>query len=401
MTEPLPPTGARAPCPPRLPRSASPALRAAAALLCAAPLAAAVAAPAAPGHAAAPAHHAASSHAAAHAVSHAINHARPAGKAAPRVASRTHAPGPAGGHASTPDSPAVVVAADATGQDVLAPMPYPAFVPAGPGPNAASVTATPSAMPTVVAAAAVLPAADPAPHDGVTRFLADRGLLSPVHAVTSTVSNTGSALLSHVRDGASGLVDGATGLVSSAMNFLGVPYRRGGSSVQAGFDCSGFTRHVFENSIGLVLPHRADEQAKDPGLLKVDLKDLKPGDLVFFNTLRRTFSHVGIYLGDGKFIHSPKAGETVRVEDMRISYWSQRFTGGRRAPGLDASVMPSLQTAVGLSPAGAGAAGNGPSPMALMNGGTSSMGAVAPRAAATPATYPAWNGGTAPPLGER
>jgi hypothetical protein len=83
-----------------------------------------------------------------------------------------------------------------------------------------------------------------------------------------------------------------------------------------------------------VLPHRADEQANAPELAKVDRKDLKPGDLVFFDTMRRTFSHVGIYLGDGKFIHSPRTGETVRIEDINISYWARHFTGARRVPEL-------------------------------------------------------------------
>jgi len=163
-------------------------------------------------------------------------------------------------------------------------------------------------------------AAPDASRDPVLRFLDDRGLLE-------SVTTKGSELISQVRDGASDLVLGA-------MNFLGVPYKRGGNSAESGFDCSGFTRHVFENSIGLVLPHRADEQANAPGLVKVDAKDLKPGDLVFFNTLRRTFSHVGIYLGEGKFIHSPRSGEAVRVEDMRFAYWARRFTGARRAPEL-------------------------------------------------------------------
>jgi cell wall-associated NlpC family hydrolase len=124
--------------------------------------------------------------------------------------------------------------------------------------------------------------------------------------------------------------DTASDLVLSAMNFLGVPYRRGGVS-DDGFDCSGFTRHVFELSIGLVLPRRADEQAKDSGLLAVRREELKPGDLVFFNTMRRTFSHVGIYVGEDKFIHAPRPGGEVRVDDMRQSYWAQRFTGARRA----------------------------------------------------------------------
>jgi cell wall-associated NlpC family hydrolase len=123
----------------------------------------------------------------------------------------------------------------------------------------------------------------------------------------------------------------ASGLVLSAMNFIGVPYRRGGASADHGFDCSGFTRYVFENSVGLVLPRRADEQARDGGLQQVLRADLKPGDLVFFNTMRRAFSHVGIYLGDGRFIHAPRSGSEVRVDDMRQAYWSKRFNGARRA----------------------------------------------------------------------
>jgi cell wall-associated NlpC family hydrolase len=115
------------------------------------------------------------------------------------------------------------------------------------------------------------------------------------------------------------------------MNFLGVPYRLGGSGGTGGFDCSGFTRHIFEMSLGLVLPRRVDDQASAAGLVEVQRDELRPGDLVFFNTLRRTFSHVGIYIGDGKFIHSPSTGSTVRVDDMRFAYWNQRFTGARRA----------------------------------------------------------------------
>jgi len=152
----------------------------------------------------------------------------------------------------------------------------------------------------------------------------DQGLLD---SVASSVATKSSQLITQVRDGASGLVD-------SAMNFLGVRYKLGGNTAETGFDCSGFTRYVFENSLGRVLPHRADEQANAPELAKVEQKDLKPGDLVFFNTMRRTFSHVGIYLGDGKFIHSPRTGESVRIEDINISYWARHFTGARRVPEL-------------------------------------------------------------------
>ncbi|GLS12915.1 MULTISPECIES: C40 family peptidase [Hydrogenophaga] len=122
----------------------------------------------------------------------------------------------------------------------------------------------------------------------------------------------------------------ASRLVVDAMGFLGVPYRYGGNTAETGFDCSGFVRAVFEQSVGKVLPRRADEQAAATEV--IDRNELKPGDLVFFNTMRRAFSHVGIYVGDGKFIHSPRSGSHVRVEDMRQTYWQTRFNGARRVP---------------------------------------------------------------------
>jgi len=120
----------------------------------------------------------------------------------------------------------------------------------------------------------------------------------------------------------------ASSLVVNAMGFLGVPYKYGGNSAETGFDCSGFVRAVFEQSVGKVLPRRADQQAASTQ--EIDRSELKPGDLVFFNTMKRAFSHVGIYVGDGKFIHSPRAGSHVRVEDMRVAYWQTRFNGARR-----------------------------------------------------------------------
>ena len=176
------------------------------------------------------------------------------------------------------------------------------------------------------------------PANAVSRFLGDQGLIDP-----AAIKN--SALVQQVRDRASALV-------MSAMHFIGVPYRRGGTSEEDGFDCSGFTRHVFDRSLGLVLPRRADEQARAPGLLSVKRDELKPGDLVFFNTLKRTFSHVGIYVGEGKFIHAPRTGSEVRVEDMRASYWAKRFTGARRAdidePALMSTTTPAAAVNTGL-----------------------------------------------------
>lgn len=174
-------------------------------------------------------------------------------------------------------------------------------------------------------------------NDPVSRFLVEKGLIdtSPVIELAQQVREKATDMASH--------------LVTSAMDFLGVRYRRGGQSRESGFDCSGFTRHVFENSVGLILPRRASEQANSPDLIPVNQSELKPGDLVFFNTLKHTFSHVGIYVGDNKFIHSPRAGGSVRVEDIREAYWAKRFDGARRAPTINANArqnsgLPSTKT---------------------------------------------------------
>jgi cell wall-associated NlpC family hydrolase len=162
--------------------------------------------------------------------------------------------------------------------------------------------------------------------DPVLQLLHDKGLLgAPARQAQQVAAQIeASPLVQQMRDR-------ATELVMASMNFLGVRYVRGGNDAEQGFDCSGFTRYVFEHSLGLVLPRRADEQARQAGLLDVARSELKPGDLVFFNTMRRAFSHVGIYVGEGKFIHAPRHGAEVRIEDMRQAYWSKRFNGARRA----------------------------------------------------------------------
>ena len=153
-------------------------------------------------------------------------------------------------------------------------------------------------------------AAPAAASDEMEKLLAEKGLLGQLEQVRQTVGSR------------------ASDLVVNAMGFLGVPYKRGGNTAETGFDCSGFVRAMYEQTIGLVLPRRADQQAA--ATQSIDKADLKPGDLVFFNTLRRTFSHVGIYVGEGRFIHSPKPGAEVRVESMKIDYWASRFDGARR-----------------------------------------------------------------------
>lgn len=117
-------------------------------------------------------------------------------------------------------------------------------------------------------------------------------------------------------------------LVLRALSFVGVGYRRGGESPDTGFDCSGLVRHVYRESLGLVLPRTSREISRAGESIHRD--QLQPGDLVFFNTRRRGFSHVGIYLGEHRFVHAPASGGEVRVEDMRQVYWTKRFNGARR-----------------------------------------------------------------------
>lgn len=131
--------------------------------------------------------------------------------------------------------------------------------------------------------------------------------------------------------------DSIRSLVDRSLNFLGVPYRFGGTSPITGFDCSGFVGKVFADALGFGMPRTAAEMAQMGEQVKIN--ELKPGDLVFFNTMRRAFSHVGIYLGNYQFVHAPSSGGVVRVEDMRISYWAARYDGARRVlPG--AGVRP-------------------------------------------------------------
>jgi len=164
--------------------------------------------------------------------------------------------------------------------------------------------------------------------DDLSRFLNDKGLLSQIGQVRQNVT------------------DKASDLVVTALGFLGVPYRIGGNSVETGFDCSGFVKAMYQQTVGLILPRRAEQQAA--ATQQIDRAELQPGDLVFFNTLRRTFSHVGIYIGDGKFIHSPKPGAQVRVENMGVSYWNRRFDGARRVMPAPAGYAVAVTTEPGL-----------------------------------------------------
>ena len=114
----------------------------------------------------------------------------------------------------------------------------------------------------------------------------------------------------------------------AALNFLGTKYRYGGSGPETGFDCSGLVGYAAEKSLGLKLPRQSAELAKEGE--SVRRHELQKGDLVFFNTRGARFSHVGIYIGNNKFVHAPRTGAVVRVEDMSVSYWNKRYNGARR-----------------------------------------------------------------------
>ncbi|SAK39911.1 peptidase P60 [Caballeronia calidae] len=142
-------------------------------------------------------------------------------------------------------------------------------------------------------------------------------------ATADTASTSGGA-----KSFLSGVASKAGDVVVGALNMIGVRYRWGGNSPDSGLDCSGFVRYVFQDTLGMTLPRRAEEMSRVGE--KVAVSELKPGDLVFFNTMRRSFSHVGIYIGDNKFVHSPSTGSTIRVDDMEDGYWEKRFQGARR-----------------------------------------------------------------------
>jgi cell wall-associated NlpC family hydrolase len=123
-------------------------------------------------------------------------------------------------------------------------------------------------------------------------------------------------------------VSGVQKVITDALNLIGIRYRRGGGDAERGFDCSGFVRYVYQEALGLVLPRTSREISRtgEP----VEKSELQPGDLVFFKTMRHAFSHVGIYLGDNQFVHAPRPGGAVRVEDIRDRYWMKRYNGARR-----------------------------------------------------------------------
>lgn len=127
-------------------------------------------------------------------------------------------------------------------------------------------------------------------------------------------------------------------VTARALQYIGVPYRFGGSNPQSGFDCSGLVNHVYRETLGIILP-RTSRQLATVGV-PVSAEDLRPGDLVFFNTRGAPHSHVGIYLGDSRFIHAPRARTLVRIDRLDDPGYRDRFEGARRLDPLALVIAP-------------------------------------------------------------
>jgi cell wall-associated NlpC family hydrolase len=141
---------------------------------------------------------------------------------------------------------------------------------------------------------------------------------------------------------------GAQDVALFALGLIGVDYRFGGETPDRGLDCSGLIRYVFQEVTGTTLPRTSREMSRLGA--KVALADLKPGDLVFFNTRRFAFSHVGLYLGDNRFIHAPSTGGEVEVATLSQDYWKRRFDGARRLVGVLPSLVPTIINSANAAP---------------------------------------------------
>ena len=157
---------------------------------------------------------------------------------------------------------------------------------------------------------------------------------TPKEIPKETMFQAGKSYFARVSDR---LADSVTGksdeLINRAMEVIGVRYRWDAELPQSGLDGSSFVGYVFKDKLGFLLPRKSTQMSRVGK--PITREELQPGDLVFFNTMRLTFSHVGIYVGDNKFIHSPSKGTSVRVDDLGSLYWDKRVDGARRLDGSD------------------------------------------------------------------
>ena len=166
--------------------------------------------------------------------------------------------------------------------------------------------------------------------------------------VAPSAMSFGGAAATKVRSAAASALESAQGLASTALDLIGIRYKWGGNTPETGLDCSGLVRYVFQQVTGVTLPRTA----KDISRLGTDvaLADLQPGDLVFFNTRRFAFSHVGIYLGNNQFVHAPRRGREVEVATLDSGFWQRRFDGARRMAGMLPGLLPALVSEATAAP---------------------------------------------------
>lgn len=163
---------------------------------------------------------------------------------------------------------------------------------------------------------------------------ADAAAVAEAAVPKESMFQAGKAYIAKVSDRLADTVTGKSEeLINRAMEVIGVRYRWDTELPQSGLDGSSFVGYVFKDKLGFLLPRKSTQMSRVGK--PISREELQPGDLVFFNTMRLTFSHVGIYVGDNKFIHSPSKGTSVRVDDLGSLYWDKRFDGARRLDGSD------------------------------------------------------------------
>jgi NlpC/P60 family len=209
------------------------------------------------------------------------------------------------------------------------------------------------------------------PRSIIVRRLKRRALLAPaiwLAAVTpSLVSAEERSLAEVARDTASRAAlrmwHDTRDIAQFALGLIGVEYRWGGNTPERGLDCSGLIHYVFQQVTGVALPRTARELSRVGE--SVALSELQAGDLVFFNTRRFAFSHVGLYLGDNHFIHAPSRGREVEITTLSSDYWQKHFNGARRLIGVLPALMPAMipEAVAAPSPAPTTSAAPAPSPL--------------------------------------
>lgn len=183
----------------------------------------------------------------------------------------------------------------------------------------------------------------PAPRLAVSRRAAAFACAVALGCATPAFAKPESGLVDHAKATASTVWSGAQDLAMFALGLIGVDYRFGGNTPEEGLDCSGLVRHVFAQVTGVVLPRTSKEMSRLGA--PIGAGELKVGDLVFFNTRRFAYSHVGIYLGDQRFIHAPSRGSEVEIARLSDGYWRKHFNGARRLVGVLLGLVPTAEAA--------------------------------------------------------